>query len=748
VTQPQATPLFSETPQCKLIENIGRRTDIDSEEREQLIVEAIQSAGLPESMYEEALAVGSSFGSEHGLGFWTCRSCRVEKPRTSKTEYNQSCSCGADMEITEMRTEHKECALCKEEYYGKESLSGSAVCLECGGELTDYQEYAAKLGSPVGALKPKKSGVKNNEYFKIEAFREMPAGKYFVEPKYDGVWMETHKKDGKVIGMYTDDGNDHATKFSGIVKELEGLAADNFIIVGEMTRWRGGKRLTHDDVTSWIHGKQESYDDKEFKYKPFDQVMSSNADISGKSLEDRRKTLDTEIKYGKRVHPTAKAVVNHKPGDGKLIYAINDRKTREGSMVKDVDGRYSKEDSDMIWKWKSQYSLDSKVTEVEKKAGGGNVYTCAVGRGKDEQVIGDTFATSIEANKGDIIEVSVDYVRYSEDKKRFSWYAPKVVRIRKDKKLSEPLSMVKRIAEEWTPKGEKNEAIQLGDVVPKLKALDIKSEFWLVGGLVEKGCSEHDLDILSHDEMSLDERAKILAALPGIQIDFIADSNGPEGPSLSIKCDMGAEELAKLKYANKFVLQEHGWGKKIHWDMRFGSPKADKMWGWTCFSKPDNEVGGRKTRCLEKKYHDTKWMDIDKKKIKPGEEGNPTKNLEAWMTKIDEGTYEYIRRKPGFLEVILHGKKYNGRWIWREVELKEKMSASMLAEHKIDGDEVGVKSEKVWLMWKPKEQEVKKPIKKLEYSLKDGILMYWEGMADDTALEALTEENTSHIGVK
>jgi ATP-dependent DNA ligase len=286
----------------------------------------------------------------------------------------------------------------------------NAVCLECGGELTDYREYAVKLGSPVGALKPKKSGVKNNEYFKIEAFRDMPAGKYFVEPKYDGVWMEAHKKDGKVVGMYTDEGNDHATKFFGVVKELEGLAADNFIIVGEMTRWRGGKRLTHDDVTSWIHGKQESYDDKEFKYKPFDQVMSANEDVSGKSLEDRRKILDTEIKYGKQVHPTAKAVVNHKLGDGKLIYAINDRKTREGSMVKDVDGRYSKEDSDMIWKWKSQYSLDSKVTEVEKKAGGGNVYTCSIGRGKDEQVIGDTFSTSIEANKGDVIEVSVDLV--------------------------------------------------------------------------------------------------------------------------------------------------------------------------------------------------------------------------------------------------------------------------------------------------------------------------------------------------
>jgi len=307
--------------------------------------------------------------------------------------------------------------------------------------------------------------------------------------------------------------------------------------------------------------------------------------------------------------------------------------------------------------------------------------------------------------------------------------------------LPDPISTVKKIADEWTPKAVHG-AIELGSVLPLLKTLSIKVPLWLVGGIVEKGRVENDIDILSREALSDADKVAIAAKLGDMagSVEYIVDPAGPAGPNILVEFDMGLESLAKWKWGNKFVLQEHGWGKKVHYDLRFGAPKTERMWGWTCFSKPDTETGGRKTRCIEKKYHDPKWMDVDKKKIKPGEEGNPTKNLDAWMVKVDEGTYEYIRRKPGFLEMVLHGKKYNGRYIWREVEIKEKKSASLVQENLVDGDEVGTKNDKIWLLWKPKEQGVKKPVKKLEYDIKDGVLYYWEGDADDLSLESLADE--------
>ena len=738
--------LFKDTQGYQIVLEIAKREGIEREEKEQLIIDALQGVGVLGGVgYEDAIVESFAILDEGGLGFWTCWGCHRVENRLSFTEEVKNCSaCGIDMELMDKRMERGECLECKEEYF----VNGlkDEVCKECGGKLFAWEEYAVKLGKSVGPLKPKKSGAVNNEFFKLEAFRNMGNGRYFIEPKYDGIWMEMHKKDGKVIGLFSDEGNNYADKFPGIVKEAEYLSADNFVIAGEMTRWRGGKRLTHEDVSAWVHGKHDGeINDKEFKYKPFDMMMSSGEDITMKALEDRRVEMDKRIKFGKQIHPTAKVIVNHKKGEGRLIFAIKDRKTREGAMVKDVEGRYSKEDADMLWKWKRQYELDCKVTEVDKKAGGGNVYSCAIGRGKDEQSIGDTFATSIEANKGDIITVSVDYVRRNKEpgkEDRYSWFAPKVIAKRTDKKIPDPLSTVKKIAEEWTPADGAKNMIELGSVLPLLKSLTLTKPIWLVGGIVEQGKSEHDIDILSREDLTTEEKnfVNLKLGLFAENIEYITDASGPAGPSILVEYDMSAESLAKWKYSNKFVLQEHGWGKKVHYDIRFGAPKTERMWGWTCFSKPDVEAGGRKTRCIEKKYHEPKWMDIDKKEIKPGEEGNPTKNLTAWMIKIDEGTYEYIRRKPGFLEMVLHGKKYEGRYIWREIEIKEKKSANIIEENKVDGDEVGTKNEKIWLMWKPKEQGLKKPIKKLNYKISEGILFYWESSENDVGLEMEGEE--------
>ena len=105
------------------------------------------------------------------------------------------------------------------------------------------------------------------------------------------------------------------------------------------------------------------------------------------------------------------------------------------------------------------------------------------------------------------------------------------------------------------------------------------------------------------------------------------------------------------------------------------------------------------------------------------------------MKKIDTGSYEYIKRKPKFLELILHGTKLNRRYIWREIEIKHK-SEKDAAEHRITGDEVGTKTDKIWIMWKPQDQETSAPVKKLGYRISHGCLFFWETDEIDTELDA------------
>jgi len=626
------------------------------------------------------------------------------------------------------------CSTCGDDF----PVDHDGTCPDCQARLTLYEQNKAVLFRPVGPLKPKKAGAVNNEFFKQEAFRDLPDGTYFAEPKYDGVWMELHKKGGD-IKLFTDEGNEYSGKFPKLVAEASALKTANFIIAGELTRWRGRQRLTHTDVTAWLHSKQDSYDDKEFKFKPFDIMFYMGQDLTRDSLADRRVKMDAVVTWGKRIHPTAHRVVKHVKGDAKIINAMNDRKTREGAMVKNVDGKYVKADEKFLYKWKQQYEVDARVTKVANKEGGGWVYTCEVGRGQNVKTIGQTFATKLKAAVGDIIQVSVDHVRYDKEKDRYSWFAPKVISLRADKKLPDPLSTVKKMARVSTGPESRN-IITLTEVIPRLKRADLDVEIFLVGGIVEEGLVTHDIDIVTRQPLDENQVAALTDALGSHlsqYLDITCDPDGPAGPSISILADMKIAD-GKWKYSKKFVLQEHGWGKKVHYDLRFGAPRTKRMWGWTCFSMPPTEAGTKKTRCQEKKYHDPKWMDVDTKTLKPGEPGNPTKNLNAWMTKEDTGTYEYIRRKPKFLELVLHGKKLKGRYVFREIEVPIK-SVKTAERHQVDGDEVGAKTDKIWIMWKPKDQNASAPVKKLAYRMMEDCLVYWETDEIDTVLEQSDE---------
>jgi hypothetical protein len=291
------------------------------------------------------------------------------------------------------------------------------------------------------------------------------------------------------------------------------------------------------------------------------------------------------------------------------------------------------------------------------------------------------------------------------------------------------ISVVKGAGE---PVGKKS-IVTLGEVVSKLQGISLEHDIWITGSLVEAGISSHDIDIVSREELESGELSLIVSAF-GAELDHffkgvIVDKAGPVGPNVKLEAKGGGKK--SWKYAGQFVLQEHGWGKKIHYDIRFGAPKTPRMWGFTIFSKPGTEAGSSKSRCQEKAYHDPSWMEVDKRGIKPGEPGHPgtdTYKGDAWMTKVDGGAYDYIRRKPGFLELVLHGKKYQGRYLWREITVAKKGVVQL------GKGEDKPKSEKIWIMWKPKDQAVGSDVKKMCYGDHQGILVIWEGDEVDTLI--------------
>jgi hypothetical protein len=669
---------------------------------------------------------------------YLCPKCKVKMD--PKTDNAMECpECKSDMVVSHEVSRSMLCSDCgevSEASAGYGDITG--ICPSCSGITNLVITNLASIFKPVGPIKPLKAGTVNNEYFELESFKDLPAGDYFIDPKYDGVYFEMHKK-GDLVRLFTDQGNEHTEKFPSIVSEAKGIKSDNFIVVGEVVKYKGNKRLSHSDVSAYIHSKRDKWDDSAFRFKPFDQVLSGGKSLEKMAFRERRKVLDKDIPWGKRIHPTSGRWVSHEPAKGKIITVIEDRKTREGAMVKNAVFTYNKAGRKQIYKWKQQHEVDALVKSIQERNGGGFVYTCLVGRGKNRQLIGETYTTKIKAAVDDIITVSVDKVTYDEAEKRYSWTAPKVTMRREDKKEPDPLSTLRRIAQVRNSKNADN-VILLGDIVPVLKKHNFGQVLYLTGSIVEHGLTVHDVDIV-HREVLSDEVLQDIKKAVGSRIaqylDFTLDSNGPAGPSIELKPDMSAEELAAWKHADKFVLQRHGWGRKEHFDLRFGAPKTPRMWGWTIFSKPPVDAGIKKVRCQEKKYHDPKWMDVDKETIRPGQPGHPGQETfkgNAHMVKVDSGKYQYVTRKPKFLEVILHGDKYKGRYVFREIEVKDtKNASSSLA---IKGDETGVKSEKIWIMWKPKDQEPSKPIKKMAFQWRNGVLTFWETDEIDHEVES------------
>lgn len=124
-------------------------------------------------------------------------------------------------------------------------------------------------------------------------------------------------------------------------------------------------------------------------------------------------------------------------------------------MIKKSDSKYFENGN--WYKWKRYFELDVLVMGVQENKGGSFNYTCAVGSRVNPIPIGTTYSTSLQAKAGDIIRVRVDYVTKADD--RFTWYAPRVVDSRSDKKEPDPVSVLERMSADRRPQSTAKELV-------------------------------------------------------------------------------------------------------------------------------------------------------------------------------------------------------------------------------------------------------------------------------------------------
>ena len=204
------------------------------------------------------------------------------------------------------------------------------------------------------------------------------------------------------------------------------------------------------------------------------------------------------------------------------------------------------------------------------------------------------------------------------------------------------------------------------------------SKKWLAG-----------IDIIANSDK---DRETILNAF-GEQKDLIhfVEENQEQSIKLQI---LTVSENAELPFKDKFVLQEHKIGQRVHYDLRFGHGKQNRFWGYTLF-KPF-PVDTTKVRSIEKEYGDIKWMTVDGD-LKPKSPGNPT-SKKSYMKIIDKGTFELVRREKNFTEFILKDGKNKGRYYISTVNVKVKPVEG--------GEDDKPRNDKLTLIWKAKEQEM------------------------------------------
>ena len=426
-----------------------------------------------------------------------------------------------------------------------------------------------------------------------------------------------------------------------------------------------------------------------------EKISKHEPDIHELPFSERIKYLDKipdseHVKQSKRILCHSEAEVR------KAIAKVAKEEGSEGAYLKlstfpyKLTGR-----TNQNVKHKNEIDLDAVVLKKNKVKGTEKTFYYHCGLKSDSEIVycGKTFNTNIDAPVGGIIKVVfVDVSGYTtkEGKRWCTWWSPRPVMLRTDKKEPDTIDTAWRMVRDTTGRFEDRE-------MPDIKNLEQLE-------LVAKG---KRFVIQSHARGSsfhLDFRVQINHVLEGFTIavqhaDILKDELDKHW-KLEKSKDMYSlfwdGELAyQLDKKENIVKEPSAALKKKIFEFHVALHKGEKYW------KVDLHTGEEKKRkgvekeevekifCVRKGKESYDWLDVEgvtkPREIEP--EPGGSRFYPGIFVKVDEGAYYQGANKSYFKEFFLAGKKWKGRIVFRLVAgLK------------------GTKAVADWLYWKPDSQ--------------------------------------------
>lgn len=338
------------------------------------------------------------------------------------------------------------------------------------------------------------TGELKNEFWEVEdAWRNFALPRIdrglIVEPKYDGMAMQVHMKDGKVIGIFTEDQlRNRLEAFPKCAEELPKLVrAKDLILAAEMVEyseevrwpenrnfWDRFRQIRREDLVKWIAAKPESLDDSRVAFNVHDLLHQDGEDYTTKGAEERLKKLGETMKNGVHWHVTEYRVAVDRRSFFEATEWARRYPNSEGAMYKTGDSVY-KVRYDVagrnrdVAKLKNLKSIDVLVLDSKLIAGQKDVYRaeCYIGpipekdldkyreedvkvwNGKPYLKIGMSYYIKGKVPKGSIIEVKPVRIEFGKDERGkifVTWMFPKVGMRRPEKREPDPIDVAEKIA--------------------------------------------------------------------------------------------------------------------------------------------------------------------------------------------------------------------------------------------------------------------------------------------------------------
>ena len=281
-----------------------------------------------------------------------------------------------------------------------------------------------------------------------------------VEKKYNGFRAMIHRK-GDTVKIFSDQNKDITFPFPTIVEQAKKLTPKDFILDCELVPYVDGKPMGRDYTARYIGAvkSKKEIDDSNVRFFAFDILYLDKPLISLQWYE-RKKILDT-LSWTKNIKEAKSYVVNNRFDLKRIVEKLSELEGSEGAIIKRFDGVYSPgKESDAWIKYRVEIPLELVVLgELPVKGSEDTVrYQLGIYLRQEETKridpkyltklnnryvlqLGNSFNTNIEANRGDILLVSVEEIwRHKKGNKyHYSLHKPRV-RKRLDKESSSSLN--------------------------------------------------------------------------------------------------------------------------------------------------------------------------------------------------------------------------------------------------------------------------------------------------------------------